>query len=211
MSDSGTFEPQISEPNRRRFARDGQYFPPQRYNRGVLRYGTLDHQASDYDSLAEWHANVRTNSIDLRIPWNLLNVTDPSSLKVFAGTQEDGTVRTADTPGFVLAAFSYRPPAQSERGRSIMTQNSPVADALPGMPGPRTMESSALKQFRWAGWDAPRYGLRPKDSIAILRKTFQSLPAAPSADSVASKDPVIRDDRTKRRPSQAGSVSRPRR
>ena len=211
LSDSGSFEPQISEPNRRRFARDGEYFPPQRYNRGVLRYGTLNHQASDYDSLAEWHANVQTNTIDLRIPWNLLNVTDPSSLKIFAGTQEDGTVLTADTPGFVLAAFSFRPSAQSERGRSIMAQNLPVVDALPGMTGPRTMENSALKEFRWAGWDSPRYNLRPKDSIAILRKTFQSLPAAPPADSGPPIVPVAREDKTKRGPNQSGGVSRPRR
>jgi tetratricopeptide (TPR) repeat protein len=208
LSESGSFEPQIGEPNRRRFARDGQYFPPQRYDRGALHYGTLDHQDADYNSLAEWHANVRTSTIDLRIPWNLLNVTDPSSLKIFAGTQEDGTVLTADTPGFVLAAFSYRPPAQSGRGRSIMAQNSPVVDALPGMTGPRRMDSSALKEFRWAGWDAPHYDLRPKDSIAILRKAFQSLPTAPPARPVASKTPVNLGDMKKRQASRSGGVSR---
>jgi tetratricopeptide (TPR) repeat protein len=208
LSDSGSFEPQIGEPNRRRFARDGQYFPPQRYDRGALRYGALNHQMSDYNSLAEWHANVQTNTIDLRIPWNLLNVTDPSSLKIYAGTEKDGTVLTADTPGFVLAAFSFRPPAKTDRGRSIMAQNSLVVDALPGMTGPRTMESSALKEFRWAGWDAPHYDLRPKDSIAILRKAFQSLPAAPPVGSVASKASASLSDKTKQKRSQAGGVSR---
>jgi tetratricopeptide (TPR) repeat protein len=211
LSGSGTFEPQVGEPNRRRFARDGQYFPPQRYNRGALRYGTLDRQASDYDSLAEWHANVRTNTIDLRIPWNLLNVTDPSSLKIFAGTQEDGTVLTADTPGFVLAAFSFRPPAQSERGPSIMTQNSPVADALPALLGPQTMDSSALKEFRWAGWDTPHYDLRPKDSVAILRKTLQSLPSAPPVAPGPPTGPVAGSREGERRSSQAGGAGRARR
>ncbi|MBZ5514198.1 MAG: tetratricopeptide repeat protein [Acidobacteriia bacterium] len=180
VSASGDFEAQIIEPNRRRFGRDGKYFPPQRYERGILRYGTLTPQAADYDTLAEWHANVQTNTIDLRIPWNLLNVTDPSSFKVFAGLEADGTVITAETPGFLVAAFSYRPLASARLG-AIMEQGHPVADALPPMTGPATIESRALKQYRWEGWNAPRYDLRLKDSYAILRKVFQSLPASPPA------------------------------
>jgi tetratricopeptide (TPR) repeat protein len=180
VSATGNFEAQIGEPNRRRFARDGRYFPPQRYERGILRYGTLNPQSADYDSLAEWHANVQTNTLDLRIPWNLLNVTDPSSFKVLAGLEADGTVITADTPGFLVAAFSYRPLANA-RLRPIMEQGHPVADALPAMTGPATIQSAALKQYRWAGWAVPQYNLRLKDSYAIVRKALQSLPASPPA------------------------------
>jgi len=182
VTSTGSFEAQIIEPNRRRFARDGRYFPPQRYERGILRYGVLDPQSPDYDSLAEWHANVRTNTIDLRIPWNLLNVTDPSSFKIFAGLEKDGTVITAETPGFVMAAFSYRPMAGA-RLRPIMEQGHPVADALPGMAGTTRVQREALKQFRWSGWSVPRYRLRIKDSYAILRRAFQAVLASPAAPS----------------------------
>jgi tetratricopeptide (TPR) repeat protein len=209
ITDSGSFEPQLGEPNRRRFARDGKYFPPQRYDRGILRYGTLDHQASDYDPLAEWHANVESNTIDIRIPWNLLNVTDPSSLKIFAGTQKDGTVLTADTPGFVLAAFSFRPSA-SDRSRSMMAQDSPVVDALPDMTGPTTVPASALKKFTWASWNAPRYEVRLKDSFALLRKAFQSLPSPPAAPQQPPA-PVARGSAAQQKASPAGGGSRPRR
>jgi tetratricopeptide (TPR) repeat protein len=178
VASTGNFESQVIEPNRRRFARDGRYFPPQRYERGILRYGTLDPQSPDYDSLAEWHANVRTDTIDVRIPWNLLNVTDPSSFKVFAGLEKDGTVITAETPGFVMAAFSYRP-REGARLRPIMEQGHPVADALPGMAGPTIIQSRALKPFRWSGWNTPRYNLRMKDSYAILRRAFQAVNASP--------------------------------
>ncbi|MGA2628636.1 MAG: tetratricopeptide repeat protein [Terriglobia bacterium] len=182
IASSGNFEAQIVEPNRRRFARDGRYFPPQRYERGILRYGSLNPQGSDYDSLAEFHANVQTNTIDLRIPWNLLNVTDPSSFKVVAGLEADGTVTTADTPGFVLAAFSYRP-LEGARLRPIMEQGHSIADALPGMSGPATLPAESLKQYRWPGWNAPRYSLRVKGSYAILRKALQSLAASGGAPS----------------------------
>ncbi len=178
ITSSGNFEAIIIEPNRRRYGRDGRYFPPQRYERGILRFGSLNPQAQDYDTLAQWHTNVQTNTIDLRIPWNLLNVTDPSSLRVFAGLESDGTVITAETPGFVIAAFSYRP-LDSARTRPIMEQGHPVADALPGMTGPTTLASGELKQYRWENWSTPRYNLRLKDSYAILRKALPALTAPP--------------------------------
>ena len=180
VTDNGTFESQIVEPSRRRYGRDGKYFPPQRYDRGILRYGSLDPQSPDYDSLAEWHSNVRTNTIDLRIPWGLLGVTDPSSFKVFAGLERDGTVITTFTPGFLLVAFSYRP-LESARLRPIMEQGHPVADALPGMTGPVNVLAAAYKYYRWPSWDTAQYSLRTKESYDILRKTFQVLPTAPAA------------------------------
>ncbi len=179
ITGEGSFEPQVIEPNRRRFARDGRFFPPLRYDRGTLRYGSLDPQAPDYDPLAEWHANLRTNSIDLRIPWNLLNVTDPSSFKVLAGTEKDGTVQVTDTSGFMIAVFSYCP-LEAYRIRPIMEQGHPVADALPGMAGPATLLAAALKNYRWAKWDIPKFQLRTKDSYPILQKTFLALPESPS-------------------------------
>ncbi|MBI1984187.1 MAG: tetratricopeptide repeat protein [Acidobacteria bacterium] len=181
VTDSGRFESQIAEPNRRRFSRDGKYFPPRRYERGVLREGNLNPRSPNYDSLAGWNASVQTNSIDLRIPWSLLGVTDPSSFKVFMGLERDGTVTTADTPGFILAAFSYKPrgPAQA---RPIMEQRHPIADALPGMAGPAQILAGALKPYRWAGWSAPQYSLRLKGSYAILQRTFQALPESPAVE-----------------------------
>ena len=168
------------EPNRRRYARDGRYFPPQRYERGILRLGSLKPQAADYDTLAQWRANLQTNTIDLRVPWSLLGVTDPSSFKVVAGLERDGTVITTDTPGFYIAAFSYRP-LDGARTRSIMEQGHPVSDALPDLTGPASLPVSSLKPYRWAGWNSPSYTLRLKDSYAILRKAMPSLTAPPVA------------------------------
>ena len=179
VSASGTFESQIMEPNRRRYSRDGRYFPPQRYERGILRSGSLDPAAPDYDSLAEWRANLPTNTIDLRIPWSLLGVTDPSSYKVVAGLERDGTVMTTNTPGITTAAFSYRP-MDNARTRPIMEQSHPVSDALPDLTGPGSLPATSLKSYRWAGWSVPRYNLRLKDSYAILRKAMPSLTAPPS-------------------------------
>ena len=178
LSDRGTFEGEIIEPNRRRFARDGKSFPPERYDRGILRYGTLDPSSSNYDSLAEWHANVATSTLDVRIPWALLNVTDPSTRKIFAGLEKDGTVKTSQTPGFEFAVFSYRPDPDLSM-RPIMEQGQSIADALPALSGPLDISSGSLGRFLWAPWTHPQYALREKESYDILQKVFLALPRTP--------------------------------
>ena len=108
-----------------------------------------------------------------------MGVTDPSSYKVVAGLERDGTVMTTNTEGFYLAAFSYRP-MDNARTRPIMEQSHPVSDALPGLSGPGSLPATSLKAYRWAGWSVPRYNLRLKDSYAILRKAMPALTAPPS-------------------------------
>lgn len=178
LTDSGTFEGETIEPNRRRLARDGKYFPPQRYDRGILRYGTLDPTLPDYNPLAEWHANVQTNTIDVRIPWALLNVTDPSQLHILAGLESDGTAKTVRTPGFILAAFSYRP-QPALQVRPIMEQGQSISDSLPELSGPLTMPPDALREYTWNSWTRPKYVLREKQSYSILQKAFLAMPKAP--------------------------------
>jgi hypothetical protein len=114
----------------------------------------------------------------LRIPWNLLNVTDPSNFQIVSSLAADGTVETSRTPGIVLAAFSYQPLATSQV-RPIMEQGHPVADSLPPLTGPATLPVGELRQYLWAGWNAPQYLLRLKTSYDILRKAFLALPATP--------------------------------
>lgn len=210
LTDNGTFESQIIEPNRRRFGRSGKYFPAQRYDRGILRYGSLDPASPDYDSLAEWHASVRTNTIDLRIPWGLLGVTDPSTYLVFAGLEKDGTVKTEPTPGFLMVVFSYRP-LESARLRPIMEQGHAIADALPGMTGPATVLSAGYKNYRWPSWDSVQgYQLRTKESYEILRKAFQTLAEAPAATAQPSQKNGQRagNERDRLRPSNQTQAGR---
>ncbi len=188
VSASGTFERQVLEPNRRRFGRDGKYFAPIRYDRGILRYGSLDPKAPDYNTLAEWHANVQTNTIDFRIPWGLLGVTDPSSFQVVTGIGDDGTVKTQVTPGLLLAVFAYRPEpnVRQHDPAAAGQQQQPIADALPAMTGPTTLNTAAFKNFRWQGWDSlSNFTAQPKVSYSILQKTFATLPKEPSRESRA--------------------------
>jgi len=47
---------------------------------GQLRYGNGNPKAGAFDSLADVHVSRETDVIELRVPWLLLNIADPSSL-----------------------------------------------------------------------------------------------------------------------------------
>jgi tetratricopeptide (TPR) repeat protein len=109
MQGTGTFEEQVIETNRRRFARDGRVFPAQRYSRSVMRQGSGKPSAPDHDSLAEWYADVARAEILVRIPWGKLYITDPSSKQAFYGFDEQVQVRTIPSSGVEITVFALRP------------------------------------------------------------------------------------------------------
>jgi tetratricopeptide (TPR) repeat protein len=137
---SGRFVPLQFESNRERIARDGRRFPAITVERGRLMSGT--------DFVAGKAA------VELRLPWSLLNVADPSSRRVLhqegARGEELGTVVTE---GFRLYAF--------------------LADSRePEAPPSRRLGPLA---FTWPGWEEPRYRLEPKAGLPALRAAMQAL------------------------------------
>ncbi|MGH9531673.1 MAG: hypothetical protein ACRD2Q_04725, partial [Terriglobales bacterium] len=122
----GSFDEFIVETNRQRYGRDGTVYRGQRYSRSILRYGSANPAAPDFDSLAEWNADVSQRSITVRLPWGKLLVTDPSSYQVFNGIEESLRVKTAPSPGLDLTVFTLRP-----RGASSDLSQMTVAASLP--------------------------------------------------------------------------------
>jgi hypothetical protein len=87
-SRAGAWDSLFVTTNRFRIARDGRTFPARGVNRGRLRLGR------------DWFRDSATGLIGVRLPWNLLNVTDPSSHRVLAAVRQPGPFRTAETAGF---------------------------------------------------------------------------------------------------------------
>ncbi len=157
------FQEMTVEPNRRRFGRDGHMYPPVRYSRSALEWGTLERGSADYNTLAEWHANPLTNIIELRIPWGLLQVTDPSSLQVLAGIDRSGTFSTKASKGFLLGVVSYRPRTQE------------LADVLPRFRSPGIIAEEDMKRYQWAPWETVTATPYLKDSYYAVQRAFQDL------------------------------------
>jgi hypothetical protein len=160
LAQTAPFEEMTVEPNRRRYGRDGHVFPPVRYSRSLLQWGTREPGSPDYNTLAEWYGDAQSSIIELRLPWGLLQVTDPSSLQVLGGIDRGGTFYARTTKGIQLAVVSYRPQTQE------------LADVLPRMRAPGVIADEDLKRYRWAPWDSIAATPYLKDSYYVVQRAL---------------------------------------
>lgn len=150
----GVFDSLFVITNRARFGRDGTFFPARGYDRGKLKHGT---QARS--TLADWYLDESAGLLELRIPWDLLNVTDPSSRTLLFDRDSTGELGTALAEDFHIGVVMYR--KGSEAG---------IVGALPRVEG-RMWRAKAFTPWRWAGWSEPRSHSRLKpvyDSLRLL-------------------------------------------
>jgi hypothetical protein len=114
-------------------------------NVGLLREGDWNPGAPDYDSLAVWH--LRGTELDLRIPWAMAGMSDPSSHQALI-------------------------PRGQFRSTSVTIPGIGVTVAI-GASG----ASSATQQVgtvTWSNWETVRYTERIKPGAAILRQAFDA-------------------------------------
>lgn len=99
--------------------------------------------------------------IEIRIPWSLLHVSDPSSHQVIDGDADARTLATATSDEIAVAAVSLGPDGQ-------------LADALPA-PVAGVLPADGFAVYRWQPWDAPRWHEVRKASFGILREQLPDL------------------------------------
>ncbi len=151
--------------NRDRLGRDGSTYPAKGYSRSPLRRGSLDPASRDYDTLADWIESPSGDFIEARIPWGLLNVTDPSSHQVVHESgPRSGAVATRKTDGFRFHILALR------KGKDGALQ---VFDSLPH---DRRAGPGDFPTYRWPAWESPSYHLELKDSYRILQEALKAIP-----------------------------------
>ncbi|HEU4682403.1 MAG TPA: hypothetical protein VFS51_11685 [Gemmatimonadales bacterium] len=162
--DDGRFDSLFVIINRARFGRDGKFYPAKGYDRGRLVYGT-----QSGSSLADWYLDERAGLLQLRIPWDLLNVTDPSTRTLLFDRTKTGTFGTAAAEGFRVGVVIYR-------------KRAGVVGALPELKQ-GVWPEGRFAPWRWSGWTQPRYHSRLKpvyDSLRLLWRGAEAVRAAPS-------------------------------
>jgi hypothetical protein len=144
--DDGQYDSLLVITNRPRFARDGTEYAALGYDRGLLPQGNAP------DGL--WSVDLAAGVLEIRIPWNLLNVTDPSERRVLQdqpGTRF-GTMTVPDI-GIVVAV----PGAQEWRS------------------WPASGSALDVARFTWPTWDEPRWRARRRPVFDTMRETFDLL------------------------------------
>ncbi len=168
-SDQGAWVMMQNKTNSRRISKDKKTFYPSRvFSMSGLRYGSLDPKGPRFNSLSDFSAHK--NMIELRIPWSLINVTDPSSRSVL---WMDGNGKTKKTEGIKIIAASYKP----EQGFLYAADTGRKHNAADTLPGSMTRE--AVRQYTWEGYNTPVYHTYLKDSYEVYKKILSGLPETP--------------------------------
>ena len=106
IADAVPFEDIVIEANRPRFTRDGTLFPSVDFNRSRLHAGTADRANPAFSDRATWHFEPASGMLEVRIPWALIYVTDPSSRRALAGTDPEAVPLARETPGISIAVLA---------------------------------------------------------------------------------------------------------
>lgn len=175
--------------NRERISEDGTVFPELRTNQSILPRGNFYTDAPDYDSLAIFYVNAAANRIELRLPWALLNFSDPSTRMVIddPGEHREPPLRdilqTTISPGVSLCAllFDYEDehevwPVDPEReGIYPGELATDPLDCLPRQNG-GTGLAWELPFYTWEYWEEPVYKARYKEGFEIISTYFSQIP-----------------------------------
>lgn len=158
--------------NRRRFASDSTEFLAAGYDRGLLPAG------SDPDGF--WERTADGRMLEVRIPWLLINVTDPSSRTVLQG------------PGAANARDAERGPDGRWRLRSGVriwpdsvvgafgteqVDDIGIVASVRGPAGGVMLPASGrpVARFGWPTWEEPEWIERPRAVYGVMTELFAEL------------------------------------
>lgn len=121
----------------------GKLSAPSYFNTGRLVYGNANPNAADFNSIADFYAGK--DNIEIRIPWGLLNIMDPSSKKVM-------------NDFYSLKGIS-----------SQSYENIYIGIAEEGT------ETVRMLPYDYQSWEEPGYHERRKESYSSVKNVFRDL------------------------------------
>ena len=149
--------------NRPRFGRDGTEYAALGYDRGILPVGEPP------DGL--WLIDSTETVMEVRLPWTLINVTDPSQRRILQ--DQVGTParqrQSADNPGLSLGTVTV-----PHIGIVVAARDS--SGVWYHLPESRARRDVA--RFQWPTWDTPRWRARRRPVYWSMKETFAALEPA---------------------------------
>jgi hypothetical protein len=143
---TGRYETLRTVVNRARVAMDSTHYAGMGYDRGVLREGPLPDGA--------WE-RAPGNAIEVRIPWTLIGVTDPSSRHVY----DPATASSVKVDAIRIVAA-----AQTRGGWSVWPESGHRRD---------------VASVTWQEWEQPEFRSRRRPVFHAMRETFREMTTAP--------------------------------
>ncbi|MBX7120467.1 MAG: hypothetical protein K1X31_15850 [Gemmatimonadaceae bacterium] len=152
--DDAVFDSLWAMTNRPRYLPDGTLVPAQGLEVGRLRYGD-----ASLLSIADWWYDQGAGMLQLRLPWGLLNVADPSSRRVL--DERGGSEGTTVTAGFRIGVV-----ALGRGGR--------VGGTLPALDADGRWPLDRLTLWTWPTWDTPTWHEYLKPAYTALQQLWRA-------------------------------------
>ena len=163
------------------------FYPAKHLDWGRLELGR-EPDRNAYDPHAEWMVGDRT--IEIALPWGLLNVGDPSTRSVLDDKAGTSDVEVTRTTGIGLLAWATKPLA-FRADSTGPTRGGKAGRVTPrdvqflGPPGTTQslmgltiqVVSPEMRSYSWNGWDMPMISERIKKSARFVRETFEGMDA----------------------------------
>ena len=161
----GVFDTLFALTNRPRFLPDGKQIRGRGVNIGRLRYGT-----EALNSLADWWWDAAAGMLEIRLPWGLLNVSDPSTQKIlYESNVELALHPTESGPSSQLAPM----PSDGFRFAVVAMKPGPtLLGTIPARDAYGNLPLSAYPTWKWKPWDVPTWHSRLKPVYAALQKLW---------------------------------------
>lgn len=159
----GKFVRQILLSNRERESLEGNKTDRLVYDRSSLIPGRSDETETSNSNL---YWNEKDKILEIRLPWHLLNVSDPSSKSVLNDIEGTGDVESIETDGFNI--YSYITDKQDKNAVQIPENRSGF--------------------YTWEKWEKPQYKFRNKKSFYMFQNLFHELDAGNTEED---DDPVV--------------------
>ena len=118
------------------------------YETGKLVLGDANPEHENYNSLTDFA--VKNGNIEIRIPWQLLNVMDPSTKSIMQDLYKNNTIEAETIALMNIGAVNIKN-------------------------GEAMLEPVKLNPYTWNNWTMPTYHERLKPSYYILQEALKSI------------------------------------
>ena len=194
-NEDGAYAPLLIETNRERVSRSGKLYPALNLDWGRLASGREPGPAPTwpgadsslaYNPHGEWTLDDSGTTLEIAIPWGLLNVADPSSRCVVDDRPDTPATECTPTEGIGLLAWATTATglAADSLGPTARTPAPRPAEAH--FLGPEgTTQHIELNEVRvatpraaaysWSGWEKPITHERIKRSAIAVRQAFEGM------------------------------------
>jgi hypothetical protein len=132
--------------------------PFQSYETGILKFGTANPADEKFDSLTDISISKDKKTVEIQVPWQLLNVKDPSTKEIMSNLYKHELTGSEKLDEMRVSA--------------VTVSGGAVTSTLPENKAGKLVNSFS---FSWSEWEQPQFYERMKKSYGIMKEAFRTV------------------------------------